>query len=31
MDYEGVGLENFEDSLDVWRLLIEDFEDFIDW
>ncbi len=31
MDYEGVSLENFEDSLDVWRLLIEDFEDFIDW
>ena len=31
LDYEGVGVENFEDSLDVWRLLVEDFEDFIDW
>ncbi|MDQ7070451.1 MAG: YbjN domain-containing protein [Rhodobacterales bacterium] len=31
LDFEGVGDENFEDSLDWWRLLVEDFEEFIDW
>jgi len=29
--YEGVGSKNFEDDLDWWRLLVEDFEEFIDW
>lgn len=29
--YEGVGNKNFEDTLDWWRLLVEDFEEFIDW
>lgn len=31
LDFEGVGVENFSDTLDLWRLLIEDFEEFIDW
>jgi len=31
LDFDGVGDENFEDSLDLWRLLVEDFEEFIDW
>ncbi len=31
LDYEGVGEDNFEDTLDLWRILIEDFEEFIDW
>ena len=29
--YDGVGNKNFEDTLDWWRLLVEDFEEFIDW
>ncbi len=31
LDFEGVGNKNFEDTLDWWRLLVEDFEEFIDW
>lgn len=31
LDYDGVGAQNFEDTLDWWRLLVEDFEDFIEW
>ncbi|HHI70804.1 MAG TPA: YbjN domain-containing protein [Rhodobacteraceae bacterium] len=31
LDFEGVGSQNFADDLDWWRLLVEDFEDFIDW
>lgn len=31
LDYDGVGNKNFEDTLDWWRLLVEDFEEFIDW
>ncbi|MCK4712312.1 MAG: YbjN domain-containing protein [Marinosulfonomonas sp.] len=31
LDFEGVGDKNFEDNLDWWRLLVEDFEEFIDW
>lgn len=31
LDFEGVGDENFADTLDLWRLLVEDFEEFIDW
>ena len=30
LDYEGVGNQNFADNLDWWRLLVEDFEEFID-
>ena len=28
---DGVGEENFQDTLDWWRLVIEGFEEFIDW
>jgi len=31
LDFDGVGTENFEDTLDWWRLLVEEFEDFIEW
>ena len=31
LDFDGVGNKNFEDNLDWWRLLVEDFEEFIDW
>jgi len=31
MALDGMGGENFADNLDWWRLLVEDFEDFIDW
>lgn len=31
LDFEGVGPKNFEDTLDWWRLLVEGFEEFIDW
>jgi len=31
MDFDGLGNENFADDLDWWRLLVEDFEDFIEW
>ncbi len=30
-DFDGIGIKNFEDSMDLWRSLVEDFEDFIDW
>ncbi len=28
---DGVGEENFQDTLDWWRLVVEGFEEFIDW
>lgn len=28
---EGVGWQNFRASLDIWRVLLDDFRDFIDW
>lgn len=31
LDFDGVGAENFEDSLDYWRVIVEQFEDFISW
>lgn len=31
LDFDGVGEKNFEDSLDWWRLVVEDFEEHIDW
>lgn len=31
LDFDGTGDKNFQDSLDLWRLLVEDFEVFIDW
>lgn len=31
MTGDGMGRENFAEALDLWRILIEDFEDFIDW
>lgn len=31
LDFDGVGNKNFEDTLDWWRLSVEDFEEFIDW
>ncbi len=29
--YDGMGEKNFMDNLDWWRLMVEDFEDFIEW
>lgn len=31
LSLDGVGNDNFEDTLDWWRLSIENFEEFIDW
>lgn len=31
LDFDGIGPENFADVLDIWRLSVEEFEDFIDW
>ncbi len=31
LDYEGVGSNNFMDTLDWWRVSVENFEDFIGW
>lgn len=31
LDFGGVGDKNFADTLDWWRLLVEDFEEFVDW
>ncbi len=31
LDYDGVGSENFQDTLDWWRVSVESFEEFIDW
>lgn len=28
---DGIGQKNFAEILDLWRLLVEDFESFIDW
>lgn len=28
---DGIGRQNFRDSLDIWRILLNDFRDFIDW
>ncbi len=31
MAFEGLGEENFQDTLDWWRVVVEGFEEFIDW
>ncbi len=31
MALDGLGEENFQDTLDWWRVSVEGFEDFIDW
>ncbi|MBN2907734.1 MAG: YbjN domain-containing protein [Rhodobacteraceae bacterium] len=31
LDFDGSGDQNFNDTLDIWRLSIEEFEEFIDW
>ncbi|TCP27436.1 YbjN domain-containing protein [Rhodovulum adriaticum] len=31
LDFDGMGNGNFEDVLDIWRLSVESFEEFIDW
>lgn len=31
VDYDGVGKKNFDDSIDIWRLVLSEFRDFIDW
>lgn len=28
---DGIGVQNFVETLDLWRLLVEEFEGFIDW
>ncbi len=30
-DFDGIGSKNFDDTMDLWRSLVEDFETFIDW
>ena len=31
MAFDGLGDENFQDTLDWWRVVVEGFEEFIDW
>ncbi|MBD3785531.1 MAG: YbjN domain-containing protein [Sphingomonadales bacterium] len=31
LDYDGVGAKNFDDTIDLWRVVLADFRDFIDW
>ncbi len=31
LDFGGVAVENFHDWLDIWRVAVEEFEEFIDW
>ena len=31
LDFDGPGDKNFDDTLDWWRLVVEEFERFIDW
>lgn len=31
VDIDGVGKENFSDSLDIWRRVLSSFRDYIDW
>jgi len=31
LDFDGSGADNFQDVLDIWRMSIEEFEDFIDF
>ena len=28
---DGVGVQSFAETLDLWRILVEDFEEYIDW
>ncbi len=30
-DFDGIGAENFDDSIDLWRALLAEFRDYIDW
>ena len=31
LDFDGVGAKNFDDTIDLWRVVLADFRDFIDW
>lgn len=31
LDFDGVGAKNFDDSIDLWRVVLSDFREFIDW
>ena len=31
MAFDGTGEQNFQDTLDWWRVMVENFEEFIDW
>lgn len=31
LDFDGSGADNFQDVLDIWRISVEQFEDFIDF
>lgn len=31
VDFDGVGAKNFDDTLDIWRQVLEEFRDHIDW
>lgn len=31
VDLDGVGAKNFDDTIDLWRVVLADFRDFIDW
>ena len=28
---DGIGRKNFDDALETWRILLQDFREFIDW
>jgi hypothetical protein len=31
LDFDGIGAKNFDDTIDVWRAVLAEFRDFIDW
>jgi hypothetical protein len=31
LDFDGVGAKNFDDTIDLWRAVLSDFRDYIDW
>lgn len=31
LDHDGIGAKNFDDTIDLWRVVLADFRDFIDW
>lgn len=31
LDFDGCGGKNFDDTIDLWRVVLNEFKDFIDW